>query len=86
MTAIMEIQTTVQVGKSGLTTPLLKEVEKQLKKRKIVKIKFLQTSLVTEHRSELKRKLLSYTKARLVSSIGNVVIIKSDYNQKMRQK
>lgn len=80
MSGIMDIQTTVQVGKSGLTMALLKEVEKQLKKRKIVKIKFLQTSLMTEHRSELRRKLLSYTKASLVSSVGNVVIIKRDHN------
>ncbi len=40
----MEIKATVQIGKSGITQGIKEEIKTQLKKKKIIKIKFLQNS------------------------------------------
>ncbi len=40
----MDIKATVQIGKGGITESVKKEIKEQLKKRKIIKIKFLQNA------------------------------------------
>lgn len=40
----MELKATVQIGKEGITEGVIKEIKAQLKKRKIIKIKFLQNA------------------------------------------
>ncbi len=40
----MELKATVQVGKNGVTEEIIQEIMAQLKKRKIVKIKFLKNA------------------------------------------
>ncbi len=40
----MQIKATVQIGKKGITEDVIEEIKAQLKKRRIVKIKFLKNS------------------------------------------
>jgi RNA-binding protein len=40
----MELKATVQIGKDGLTNGVIEEIKSQLKRRKIIKIKFLQNA------------------------------------------
>ncbi len=40
----MELKATVQIGKKGITEEILSEIKEQLKKRKVVKIKFLKNT------------------------------------------
>ena len=40
----MELKATVQIGKSGITPEIIEEIKMQLKKRKVVKIKFLKNA------------------------------------------
>ncbi len=40
----MDIKATVQIGKEGITEGVKNEIKEQLKKRKIIKIKFLQNA------------------------------------------
>ncbi|MGB9636673.1 MAG: YhbY family RNA-binding protein, partial [Thermoplasmata archaeon] len=41
MQKLNELEATVRVGKNGLTLSVINEIKKQLKKRKVIKIKFL---------------------------------------------
>ena len=54
----------------------LVEIQKQLKNRKIVKIRLLRTALRDDARPSLVDKIISDTKSKLISRIGNVVVIK----------
>ncbi len=40
----MDVDATVRVGKNGLTDGVMNEIRAQLKKRKVVKIKFLKNT------------------------------------------
>ncbi len=40
----MDIKATVQIGKGGITDGVKREIKEQLKKRRIIKIKFLQNA------------------------------------------
>ncbi len=48
----MDVDATVRIGKNGITDNVLNEISEQLKKRKIVKIKFLKNT----NRDELSKK------------------------------
>jgi len=47
---------TVWIGKEGLTEQSLCEIEKQLKKNKMLKIKILQTALLKEAKKQFQQK------------------------------
>jgi RNA-binding protein YhbY len=70
------IGVTVQVGKKGLTKEALSEIEKQLRKRRIVKIRLLDSALKSGQKQELIDTILSTTMASLLARTGKVIIIK----------
>ncbi len=70
------------VGKEGLTTRSLNEIEKQLKKNKMVKIKILRSALQHEKAKDIANKTAEKTGALLVDLRGHVFII---YRRKEKQ-
>jgi len=66
------LEATVQIGKEGITGPVIEEIKKQLKKRKLIKVKFLKSA---GERSELAEKIVSVTGAVLVRSVGRVAVL-----------
>jgi RNA-binding protein len=76
MNTSKEIQATVQVGKLGLTERVLQEIDKQLRKRKIVKIKLLTSAVKQMPKALMIEKIVSLTGANLVSKTGNVIVVK----------
>ena len=70
-----ELTTTVQIGKNGLTEQLIRELDKQLRKRKIVKIKLLKSSMANVDKGNLVKKILSATKSRPISIVGHTLVI-----------
>lgn len=66
------LEATVQVGKEGITDSLIEEIKKQLKKRKLIKVKFLKSA---GERKKLVEEIVSETGAILVRSVGRVAVL-----------
>jgi len=67
---------TIWVGKDGLTPPLVGEIEKQLQKNKMVKVRILPVALQAENTAEtIAAKAAAQTDAALVEVRGHVFIL-----------
>lgn len=71
-----DIPVTIQVGKFGVSEKLIDEIIKQLKVRKVIKIKLLKSALDSGSRKDIFDKIVFLTNSSLVSMVGNVAIIK----------
>ncbi len=70
----MDIDATVRIGKNGLTESVVEEIRAQLKKRKVIKIKFLKNT----DRSDMKDKaeeLAEMVGAEVVDVRGFTVVL-----------
>lgn len=65
----------IQVGKNGITPALLIQIQRYLKKHKLVKIKLLRSSMEEAGRSDVISRLARQTGAELVHHVGNVVVL-----------
>lgn len=66
----------IRIGKNGLTEGTLKEIEKQLKKRKIIKIKLLRSFVENKDRKEVAKEIAEKTNSILVNQVGFVIVLK----------
>jgi RNA-binding protein len=66
---------TVWVGKDGLTPQLLSEVENQLQKKKMLKIKILKSALQRDTAQTIASQAAEQTGASLVEIRGHVFIL-----------
>jgi putative YhbY family RNA-binding protein len=66
---------TIWVGKEGLTPQLLVQVESQLQRTKMVKIRILKSALATSTAKEIATKTACQVDASLVEVRGHVFII-----------
>ena len=66
------LEPVLQIGKGGITDSVVKEILLQLKKKKLIKIKLLQSA---GDRKKLVEEIISKTKAVLVRSVGRVVVL-----------
>ena len=60
------------VGQSGLTEPVLKEIEITLDTHELIKIKIRAEK---EGRQKISNQIITETKAELIQSIGQIIII-----------
>ena len=67
----------VRIGKKGITLGVIEEIERQLKKRHIVKIKFLHSSVIDRHdfKEKVDTLLSMLNDVKLVETRGRTVII-----------
>ena len=70
------LQCTVHIGKEGMTERVIEEIERQLKKNKIVKIKLL-SSLEMDRRNAA-RMLAEETRSTLIEVRGFTVVLAAD--------
>ncbi len=67
---------TIWIGKEGLTAPLAAEVEKQLQKNKMVKIRILPAALTGDNTAQsIAEKTAEQVEAALVEVRGHVFIL-----------
>jgi RNA-binding protein len=66
---------TLWIGKDGLTPQLSSEIEKQLNKNKMVKVKILRSALQTETAKTIASGAAEQTDASLVEVRGHVFIL-----------
>ena len=73
---------TIWVGKDGFTPEVASEIEKQLQKSKMVKVKILKSALQTETAKVVAEKAAEQTDASLVEVRGHVFIL---YRRRKKQ-
>jgi putative YhbY family RNA-binding protein len=72
-------QSTVCIGKSGASKDVLEEIEKQLKRHEMVKVRILKTALAHEEAKQIAMKIAEQTPASLVEVRGHTFMLyKSD--------
>ena len=70
-----DFQPSVRVGKSGITESLVVEIDEQLSRKEIVKIKINRGLFKKEQIIEVWQHLSSETKSTIVTSRGNVCVL-----------
>ncbi len=69
-----ELEPTVRIGKAGITDTVVDDVKKQLKKKKIIKVKFLPAA-VTDNKKALAKELAQKVNAKIIHQVGFVVVL-----------
>ncbi|HLC49850.1 MAG TPA: YhbY family RNA-binding protein [Candidatus Nanoarchaeia archaeon] len=72
------LEPAVRIGKNGLTENTLKEIDKVLVTRHLVKIKMLKTAFEKGEKEKIISDIVSSTDAELIDSVGNVFVIYRD--------
>jgi RNA-binding protein len=73
---------TIWVGKEGLTPQVLEQVENQLQRTKMVKVRILRSALTTETAKSIATKTAERAEASLVEVRGHVFIL---YRRRRKQ-
>ena len=73
-TKARNIEPSVRIGKFGATHTTVEEIKRQLKARKLVKVKLLKNAPV-EDAKELGAELAGKTTAQLIDVVGRVVVL-----------
>jgi len=72
---LSEESPTIWIGKSGVSEEVLKEVEKQLEKRKMVKVKLLGTAIKGGQTKQIAMQIAEKTEASLVEVRGHTFML-----------
>ncbi len=72
---LSEEKPTIQIGKNGVSQKLVEEIEKQLEKKEMVKIKILQSALDGKEAGEIASKIAEQTEASLVEVRGHTFML-----------
>ena len=72
------LEPVVRVGKSGLSDSMVEEINKNLRKRKLIKIKLLKPSYKIQGKENLIGLIVQKTGSDLVESVGNVIVLHRD--------
>lgn len=65
-----------RIGKAGITDTVIAEIRKQIRKRKIIKVKFLPAHASGKDKKAFANELAEKTGSKVVSQVGFVVILK----------
>ena len=65
----------VRIGKSGLKEEVILEIVKHLKRKKLIKVKFLGAALDSGDKKNMVKELVERTDSVLVSSVGGIVVL-----------
>lgn len=79
----MSLKPTVQVGRSGLTDTVRKEIDAQLEKRELVKVKMLQSMGPSSSWKEDILKMAEDLKADVVEIKGGTILLHRRGNRKL---
>ena len=70
-----DFQPSVRVGKAGMTESLIQEIDEQLSKKKVVKIKINRGLFQRDQIKQVWQHLSSETNSNIVTSRGNVCVL-----------
>ena len=66
---------TMNIGKEGLTETVIEEIKKQLRQKKLIKIKMLQSLAQDKNKDDVAAELVEKTDAVLIDRIGFVIVL-----------
>jgi len=69
------LEPVIRIGKNGLTENVLSEIKKHLKKRKLIKVKFLRAFIDGKDKKAIAMKLAQETGGVLVEQVGFVAVL-----------
>ena len=65
----------LRIGKNGLTENGINELNKLLRKRKLIKIKLLKAAMKGKNKKELISGITEKTNSELIEAVGNIVVL-----------
>jgi RNA-binding protein len=65
----------VWIGKAGITRSVIEEINKQLTKNKLIKVKLLNSLMKGKNREAIVKEVIEKTKTLLVDKVGFVVVL-----------
>ena len=74
------------IGKNGVTDGVITEISRQLKRKKLVKIKFLRNFIEDKDKKEISRKLSEKTSSEIIDLVGNVLVLHKAYSENNLKK
>jgi RNA-binding protein len=72
---LSEKKPTIRIGKNQVSKEILKEIEKQLEQKEMIKIKILQSALQDNKAKEIASRIVEETEATLVEIRGHTLIL-----------
>ena len=69
------LEPAVRIGKSGLTEGTVNEIKRQLKNKKLIKIKLLKAFIEDKDRKEIAKLIAEKTNSELIHQVGFVVVL-----------
>jgi len=68
------LEPAIRIGKAGITENVVKQVIILLKKRKVIKVKFL-ASAIKDNKKELVKELVEKAHARVIHKVGFIAVL-----------
>ncbi|MEM3154852.1 MAG: YhbY family RNA-binding protein [Candidatus Woesearchaeota archaeon] len=68
------LEPALRIGKAGITDNAIRQVKALLKKRKVIKVKFL-TSAIKENKKELVKELAEKAHAKVIHKVGFIAVL-----------
>ena len=72
------LEPVIRIGKNGLTESTIKEIKKQLNKKKLIKVKLLRAFINNRNKKEAAKEIAQKTNSQLINLVGFVVILYKD--------
>lgn len=68
------LEPSIVIGKAGMSEAVLLKVKELLKRKRVIKVKFLQSAIVTD-KKELTDKLAKETNSRIIHRVGFIAVL-----------
>jgi len=68
------LEPSIAIGKAGMTEAVIRKVKELLKRKKVIKVKFLPSAIASD-KKELTDKLAKETNSRIVHRVGFIVVL-----------
>jgi len=72
------LEPVIRIGKNGFTESTIKEIKKQLNKKKLIKVKLLRAFINNRNKKEAAKEIAEKTSSQLIYMVGFVVVLYKD--------
>ena len=72
------LEPVIRIGKNGLTENTIKEIKKQLNKKKLIKVKLLRAFINDKDKKLVANKIAEETNSRIIDLVGFVIVLYKD--------
>jgi len=72
------LEPVIRIGKNGLTENTIKEIKKQLNKKKLIKVKLLKAFVKGKDKKLVANNIAEETNSKLIDMVGFVIVLYKD--------